>query len=150
MIAGHIGTTQSALLDLARRDGSITPESVVEAATDPASPLHNHFTWDDTEAARRYRLVEAGHLIRRYRIVVETAPDRKVKVRAFSSVPVGDDLGYVPTVEAMADPERREFVVQQAMREVAALRAKYQALIDFDEVLRSSIGQKTTRRRKAS
>jgi hypothetical protein len=31
--------------------GQISPEMVVEEARDPASPLHDYFTWDDEEAA---------------------------------------------------------------------------------------------------
>ena len=44
--------------------GRITPARVVEAARDPESPLHRYIDWDDTTAARKYRLVQARNLIR--------------------------------------------------------------------------------------
>ena len=37
-------------------NGYLSPDTVVEAAADPGSVLHDRFTWDDTEAARRFRL----------------------------------------------------------------------------------------------
>ena len=42
----------------------LKPEAVVAAASDPASPLHEHFTWDDSVAASKWRLEEARQLIR--------------------------------------------------------------------------------------
>ena len=135
------------LLSLVERDGFITPESVLEAAQDPESSLHQHFTWDDSAAAERYRLVEAGRLIRRYKITVEVEPERHVKVRAFTSVPGPEDRPvYERTERALV--EHRDVVFQQCMRDIAALRSKYQGLVDFDECLQASVGRK--RRRKAS
>lgn len=42
----------------------LDPELVVEAAKNPLSPLHEHFTWDDGAAAHAYRIAEAKVLIR--------------------------------------------------------------------------------------
>ena len=36
--------------------GVFGAEAVVEAARPEDAPLHSYFEWDDTEAARRYRL----------------------------------------------------------------------------------------------
>lgn len=36
---------------LETENGRLDPSLVVEAARDPASPLHAYFEWDDTEAA---------------------------------------------------------------------------------------------------
>lgn len=143
----HSSAAYHALLAIAHRDDGITPEVVVTEAQDPTSPLHQHFTWDDTEAAEKYRLAEAQALIRRYKIVVHKSPDEKVRVRAFSNVPDGDGSKYVPTEEAMADPARRQFVFEQATKELAQLRRKYEALIEFDEVLKAAI--KKPRKRAA-
>jgi len=47
-----------------RHGGKLTPSLVVEAAANPASPLHSEFTWDDSVAGQRYREVQARRLIR--------------------------------------------------------------------------------------
>lgn len=142
-------SARAALLELVQRDGFITPATVVEEATDSRSPLHRYFTWDDTAAAERYRLIEARQLCQRYKITVETANETTVSLRQFTSVPFEDGPGYITTESALRGKDTREFVLQQAMRDVAALRQKYQTLIDFDEVLRASIG-KSTKRKAAS
>jgi hypothetical protein len=59
------------LVKLRRPGHGIDPEDVVDVAKDPSHPLHDAFEWDDTEAARQYRLEQARYLIRAVRIVVE-------------------------------------------------------------------------------
>lgn len=53
----------------------LNPAYVVEKAEDIKSPIHDYFEWDNTEAARKYRLRQAGELMRS--IVVEYQCDGK-------------------------------------------------------------------------
>jgi hypothetical protein len=53
-----------ALIALENDYGQLTPEVVVEAAADPASPLHKSFEWNDETAAAAYRIEQARALIR--------------------------------------------------------------------------------------
>lgn len=71
----------SALEAISRRakGGVLTPQAVVEAARDPRSPLHDRFTWDDSEAANKQRLHEARTLIRSVKVVITT---NRVQVKA--------------------------------------------------------------------
>lgn len=65
-------TQLDALKAIAARDGGLLrPAAVVEAARPEDSPLHGAFCWDDTEAARRYRLDQAQRLIRSFRVTVD-------------------------------------------------------------------------------
>ena len=48
----------------AKNRGLFLPEAVVEAAKPETSPLHSQFTWDNTEAAKKYRIWEARRLQR--------------------------------------------------------------------------------------
>ena len=53
------------LLEICRENrGVLRPEDVVEQARSPKSVLHGLFQWDDSEAAREYRLWQARELIR--------------------------------------------------------------------------------------
>lgn len=56
---------KEALIAIKRANGNdlLVAEEVVEVARDESSPLHQCFTWDDTEAAKQYRLVQARRLI---------------------------------------------------------------------------------------
>lgn len=128
------------LLDLAHNNGHLTADAVVEAASDPSSPLHNAFIWDDEVAGHQYRLHQARMLIGRYKITLVETPDIVVSVRAFTSMPTDDgNRGWQPTEEIFATTEGRRIALEQAAREVNNLRKKYQNLVDFDAVLRQQI-----------
>ena len=60
----------SELTELSQADGSVNPQDVVDAAKDPNSAMHRYFTWDNKEAARKLRLVEAGYIIRSMRMKI--------------------------------------------------------------------------------
>jgi hypothetical protein len=77
--------------ELAGESGTLTPGAVVDDASDPASPLHAHFQWDDSIAARAHRLDQARALIR---IRVETV--------------VGDEVFSVPVWVRSPDAEPRD------------------------------------------
>ena len=50
--------------------GQLSPEVVLMAASDPASPLHKHFEWDDERAGAAYRIEQARELIRSVRVEI--------------------------------------------------------------------------------
>ena len=66
-------TAAGAIRALAEKHGGITAEIVLQAAAKKSSPLHSHFNWDDSSAARQYRLVQAGELIRRIKVQYEVS-----------------------------------------------------------------------------
>lgn len=129
-------------------DGYIDPEVVVEAAAHPDNPMHRFFTWDDTEAARRYRLAQAGQLVRRVTLtILRPAPaDPKRmevrKVRAVQSSPLdrqprgneGHTGSYMRVENLMADPARRKAMVAQTIVELEGIRRRRQELTELAEV----------------
>lgn len=62
--------TVKALEDIADKQGRLTPMGVLDAAQDNDSPLHGFFEWDDSVAAKEWRVEQARDLIRRVKIVV--------------------------------------------------------------------------------
>lgn len=81
-----------------KRTGRVSPQDVVEAARDPASPLHNEFAWDDAEAARLHRLDVAKRLIREVKLVI-TYDSVKVAAPYYVSDPRDPGSSYVPTTK---------------------------------------------------
>lgn len=129
----------------------LTPESVLKDATNEASPLHPFFDWDDARAAKRFRLDQAGHLIRCVTVVIEDAPERQaglpavdapgsraVTVRAFLPVhrPSGERI-YESTARALGDVEYRRQVLKQAHSELDAVGRKYRELQELSEVVQA-------------
>ncbi len=93
---------------------ALTPEIVLNEARDPEHPLHKRFTWDDSEAAERWRVHQAQVLIRSVNVVIERASDAQpVRVRAFVSkseihqgmdADTSDAAGvYLPVEDVVAD-----------------------------------------------
>jgi hypothetical protein len=127
------------LLRIAERDGTVTPEAVLEDARSEDSPLHRFFEWDDGAAAERYRLDQAAGLIRRYTVEIETQPETIIRTRALVNV---GPRSYVPIDQAMRDPGMRDVVMQSAIRELSSLRRKYEHLCDFDAAIQAAAAQK--------
>ncbi len=116
--------------------GTVTPQQVLEYASNPATALHTAFTWDDPAAARRYRLIEAQRLIRRTFVVLEV-PGSKEERRVHMAVSLPEDRGangYRLMSQVLEDPEKRDQLIRAALRELATFRRKYGALSELAEV----------------
>jgi len=108
----------------ARTGGRLTPEDAIEDAKDPESPLHPHFTWDDSEAAQKQRLYEARTLIRSVRVttVVNQTVMRTIAYVRDPSRP-GDEAGYISTAVLRTEEDlARAALVEEFGRAAAAMR----------------------------
>ncbi len=117
--------------------GQVAPADVLSLARSPNSPLHGAFEWDDTEAAAKYRLAQAGHVLRCLTVTVSIRPEAPATpMRAFVSVtePRTQQRGYVSLGAAMDDQEYRNQVVQRAWNELQLWREKYK---DYQELARA-------------
>ena len=73
------------LQSLETKTGRLYPAKVVNAARDARSPLHGYFTWNNTQAAEKYRITEAQEIIRRVKIEI-TVDEKKVRVVRYTSI----------------------------------------------------------------
>ncbi len=128
--------------------GRLTPADVVEEAAAEFHPLHVAFEWDDTEAARRFRLTQAGGLIRsvKVRLTTEHAGDiRDLQVRGWVSskrAEVTDRDGYLPNAEVEQSPQMQEALLRQMRRDIQALTRRYSDAKVFWEMLVETVQQK--------
>ncbi|OPZ66074.1 MAG: hypothetical protein BWY85_00010 [Firmicutes bacterium ADurb.Bin506] len=117
------------------RDGKLDPQDVVEAARNADSPLHDHFTWDDTEAAHQFRLQEARKLITVHFELLPTSPTpSQVFISLRSDQARGG--GYRTTVAVLSDKAMRRELLQQAMDDMEHFSRKYGALVELAGVIR--------------
>jgi hypothetical protein len=118
----------------AHPDKRLTPNDVLARAEAPDSALHAHFTWDDSEAAARYRLVEAARLVTQVRVLMPTASGSQLSVRAYVSLATdrlrGEGGGYRPIAAVMQSDAWREELLRTARAELAAFEARYRVLAD--------------------
>lgn len=136
---------RSELLALSEGHGVLTPELVVQRSRDPASALHQFFEWDDDQAAEKFRLVQAGALIRRVKLtIVRASTDNKVVIfgsvrewvspqseRKSKANPGG---GYAAVQTVLSDEDRRADLIATARSELMSLRRKYETLEELSAV----------------
>jgi len=127
------------LENIEHRNGSITPQAVVDAARPEGSVLHNIFEWDNDKAAEQYRLSQAGTFIRCIVKTTETEDKKSVTYRAFVNVnPAGDTQNkqgsYINTRTALEDPVSREIILANAKREMKMFRKKYKDLAELADI----------------
>ncbi len=118
----------------------LTPADVVEEAASIDSPLHPFFEWDDSEAARKFRLDQARTLIRSVKVkftVTNAAgevEDMKIRgwMAAHHAAPEsGAPEGYMPESDVRQSPEIRAALLRQMQRDLQSLRRRYMHLTEF-------------------
>lgn len=105
---------RSLLISLADA-GRLTPDEVLKRARPKDSPLHDIFEWNDSEAARKYRLNQARELISSFDISI-TINRVEVNVQQFVRDPnkSTEEQGYVSVTSIKSDSdEAREFVSRE-------------------------------------
>lgn len=133
---------------LARRDQEIVPMTLVEESRPADAPLHACFTWDDTEAAAKYREdIEAKALIRAIKVVYvrNDTEEPLPPVRAFVSVVDEPSLEmyaqnkpnitaqrrYLPVAKVMSETDLRDQYVRSAFDSLVAWRQRYNDIEQF-------------------
>ena len=112
--------------------GSASPRDILERARDETTELHKCFTWDDSKAAERFRIIEAGQLVRLMVIKEETVPTNRPEVRMFYKT--DNESGYKPTEYIVRQEDEYKTLLQRAQRELRAFKAKYSMLKEFEEI----------------
>lgn len=128
-----------------KHDGHLTPQIVLREAEKKTSPLHTHFEWDDSVAAERWRLEQAGQLIRKVRVTITNENTQKeMRVRAFFHVheqeekdadeeePQSNTGMYVPVKVAMENYS--EQVKAAALAELKAIRNKWAQVEELSKI----------------
>lgn len=132
------------LLKVREEYGVLTPEVLKDAARPKSHPLHSRiFDKAPKDAAEAYYTQRAQELIRVVKIRFPTIdPGDKRTVRAFQAVR-GTDQAYTyePSEEVAADPFRRELVLREMEREWKQLKARYEAFVEFSEMVRRDLGE---------
>jgi hypothetical protein len=115
--------------------GSLTPEAVVADARKRTSPLHGAFEWSDRVAAHQYRLEQARLLLRSIEIL-DLHPQYIRPARAYYAIPADNGQGrvYQASSVVLSDTAMRERLLEQARRELAAFRRKYEQLEELAQL----------------
>lgn len=120
--------------DLSRTPDGLTPATLLDAARDEASPLHDDFEWRDDVAAEKYRQRQAQDMIRNLRIVVKREDSTEQRERSF--VVTGERKSiYVPLLRALSNEEWKKSLLAQAETDAQVFLAKYQRLEELQSIV---------------
>ena len=116
------------ILDIQKSKG-LTPEQIVEVASDEDNPLHDLFEWENSVAAKNWRLHQARILVNEIKVVVDTK-----EYYAFENVAVSvpeanqgnssQSLAnvvreYKPVVEILNNKDLRDQVIRAALNHLS-------------------------------
>ena len=122
-------------------DGFLDPHDVVDDARPNDAPLHPAFEWDDARAAEEHRRRQAAELIRSVRVVHQgddqDEPDRREIAYVSVKPPEGGPPRYVTAATALSDEDLRRQVLDDAIRALEQLRARFGHLTELAEVFQA-------------
>jgi hypothetical protein len=127
-------TQLEALKEIAKRDGGLLrPQAVVDAARRKESPLHGAFCWNNTEAAEKYRLLQAQQLIRSFRVTVDDNDGAKYETPVFVGVSTDRTEGKAENPYRLADDVAKSADLQavaesDALEQLRGIKARYEYL----------------------
>ena len=140
---------QLAELELLRMQngGKLLPAKIVEFAQSANTALHHAFQWDDTEAAHKFRLHQAGQVIRAAVIMLPRPDGGMVPVRAY--VYDAPRREYALTVDVLADQESADALLCQMHADVQRAIAKYRRYADLAPHIDAALSALAPERRAA-
>lgn len=117
---------------LVQTEDGLTPESVLNANRAEGTPLHDSFEWDDTAAAEKYRLNQAGHFIRCICNVIETEDQDGEKAEPVRAFFVTTETSKYEPIEAIVKNQTKyDKLLENALSELNAFKLKYESLVEL-------------------
>ena len=130
------------LMAIHKRKGHLSAEMVLRDAEKVNSPLHDHFEWDDSEAAEQHRLWQARMVINSI-VILRDNGEKDTPLRAFVHLRDADDEPvYMDINVAMGDEAMRKQVLTRAWRELESWRSRYE---EYEELAAVFAAMETVR-----
>ena len=111
-----------------QNDGYLKPADVLtHARENEGSALHGCFDWDNKTASDKWRLFQAGQIIR---VQVKVDERSREKIRAYVSLLDNrkTKLGYVHIDQVLENEQETESMIELALSELSSFERKYRAL----------------------
>ncbi len=122
------------IMEICEELESATPQQILEKARDSNTELHKCFTWDDTEAAEKWRIQEARTIVRNLKII-EQKPDKQPEpttIRVFYKT--DNESGYKPTKLILKKPDEYKSLVERCRSELLAIKQKFNSISEYEEI----------------
>ena len=112
--------------------GAVRASELLQEASDPLSPAHPAFEWDDTKAGHEHRLWQARQWIRRITVMVEKREERMIHVPVVKVSGTGalkETEGYYkPISNLKTDVDEYEIALESTKNRLIAAQKSYEEL----------------------
>ena len=123
--------------------GGSAPDGALVTASKPiTAPLHNEFEWSNAKAGKMYRLDQEKKIKRSLVVISESSVDdhrAPIEIRLYQRTKIQDNGNsrrvYMNTFEMLEDPEGREQLLAQALRDLEIFQNRYRVLTELSGVL---------------
>lgn len=110
----------------------VSPAQIVEYAKNQDTELNKCFTWNDTEAANKYRIFEARQVVCNLIIRKENGEKQKpTPIRLFHKIENGH---YKPLTLIVQNEDEYESLLRQCKEALESLKRKYSSLSEYQEI----------------
>lgn len=113
--------------------GDLTPEMVVQAASQATSPLHGLFEWNDAKAAHQNRLHVAGILIKSI-VVTVAAAEKGEPTPVNVTVTKASGEGGTASARVVSEAELHAKRITKGWNDLDKWIASYGALPEFAQI----------------
>lgn len=115
----------------------VKPEELVTYAEEHEdSELYKCFTWDNDDAAEKWRLHEARNIINHLKIeITETDATEPISFRLM--LKTDNDSGYKETLKIVENVDEYAQMLERAKRELYAFQTKYSTLLELEDVFKA-------------
>ncbi len=111
---------------------AVTPKAVLEKAKDKKSELNKCFTWNNDEAAEKYRLIEARRIIQLLVVSPRDSEDAQpVRIFQISS----EKNQYQENEYFMRNEDEYQILLKRALAELDAFKRRYATLSELENVM---------------
>ena len=128
------------LKELEEKNGELTPALILEESRDENAVLHNCFEWNDGAAAEKYRLIQAGMIIRNITVKIEKHGTESRITRAFVNISdeAQKDKGVFVTIEkSLQNESYKQQLLKNALYELQTFKNKFQRLSELANVFKA-------------
>ena len=142
-------TVGGVLEKIEKEKGQVTSEALLDYSRDEEAETHPLFEWDDSVAAEKYRLGQAGKIINQLEVELVYVPlestELEVATREAAPISVSAFMNVAPRATrcsamfvsaeaAMSNKEMRKQVLANALQELQTFKRKYNNYKEFAEV----------------
>ncbi len=122
----------------------LTPKTLLEANRDAGAVLHDEFEWNDDVAAEKYRVHQAGQIIRMLCVVPETEESEAVPIRAY--FPTSENRTYERIDVIVKHKDKYAELLASAYSELKAFQQKYKMLKELAPIFSTMLDLGITER----